>query len=130
MDEPLDTPVARKTRGLRHLLEAARYSWGGFRRLTAESAFRQEVVGYALVAGLFIASGAGVTDHAIAFILFLVLIAVEALNTAVEELVDRVSPEFSHMARHAKDLGSFAVGCLLVGNGVWALAVLARIWLG
>jgi Diacylglycerol kinase len=129
MGDPLDQHTIRKTRGLRHVVDASRYSWGGLKRLTAEPAFRLEVAAYLAVAALFALSGAGLADHAIALILFLVLLAVEALNTAIEELVDRVSPEISDMARHAKDLGSFAVGCLLVAGGVWALSVLARLWL-
>ena len=42
--------------------------------------------------------------------LFLMLFATEALNTAIEEIVDRISPEWSLAARNAKDLGSLAVG--------------------
>ncbi|MNY78719.1 Prokaryotic diacylglycerol kinase [compost metagenome] len=44
----------------------------------------------------------------------------EAVNTAIEELVDRISPEISTVGRNAKDLGSFAVFCLLVANGLYA----------
>lgn len=49
-------------------------------------------------------------------ILFLFLLAIEALNTAVEVIVDRVSPEISPMGKQAKDLGSFAVMCVLIIN--------------
>ena len=60
----------------------------------------------------------------------LVLFCVEALNTAIEELVDRVSPEISVVGRHAKDLGSFAVFCLLCANGLFALYVVVKpIWI-
>ena len=54
--------------------------------------------------------------------LFALVLAVEALNTAVEELTDRLSPEWSCMARDAKDLGSLAVGLMLL---VWSGFVLA-----
>ncbi len=57
--------------------------------------------------------------------LLLVLAATEALNTAVELIVDRVSPEFSAFAGQAKDLGSFAVFCLLLVNlGFFAVSLL------
>ena len=49
-------------------------------------------------------------------ILFLLMMAFEAINTAIEEIVDRVSPEISQMGKHAKDLGSFAVFCLIRGE--------------
>jgi len=54
-------------------------------------------------------------------VLMLLLFSIEALNTAIEEIVDRVSPEFSSAARNAKDLGSFAVFCLLMANGGFVL---------
>ena len=49
-------------------------------------------------------------------ILFLLLLAIEALNTAIEVLTDLVSPEWSQQAKHAKDLGSLAVALLIGAN--------------
>lgn len=113
----------RKT-GVAHLLAAATYSGAGFRRLLKESAFRQELaIGGLVLAGLVLAGvGAG---RVLGFaVLLLVLVAVEALNTAIEVLVDHLSPGWSEFARDAKDLGSLAVGATLGGMGlylVWAL---------
>ncbi|RVI41834.1 hypothetical protein CN192_33280 [Sinorhizobium medicae] len=39
-------------------------------------------------------------------VLLLLLIAMEAVNTAFEEIIDRISPEVSDTGKHAKDLGS------------------------
>ena len=58
-----------------------------------------------------------------AFLLALIL-SVEALNTAIEVLTDRLSPEWSQMAKDAKDLGSLAVGLMLLVAGVFAACVL------
>ena len=41
------------------------------------------------------------------------MIAVEALNTAIEVLVDQLSPGWSAWAKEAKDLGSLAVACVI-----------------
>ena len=109
----------RKT-GIAHFLAAAGYSLGGARRLWRESAFRQEVLGLAVVLGLFLAVGASLAEVLGLLILSLIVLAVEALNTAVEELVDRLSPDWSEFAKHAKDLGSFAVMCTLVATGIYA----------
>jgi diacylglycerol kinase (ATP) len=65
--------------------------------------------------------GAPVAHYLIFAVLMLLLFSVESLNTAIEEIVDRVSPEFSSAARNAKDLGSFAVFCLLLANGGFVL---------
>lgn len=54
----------------------------------------------------------------------LVVLATEALNTALEEVVDLMSPGWSQFARDAKDLGSFAVKCMLAAAGLYVAAVL------
>ncbi len=118
-------PRPDKVHGWRHIVAATRYSMAGFRRLLDESAFRHETMAFGVIVILFFAVGAKLSDHVIAFILFLLIAAFEAINTAIEELVDRISPELSAMARHAKDLGSFSVFCLVIANGAWAAYVLS-----
>lgn len=99
------------------------YSLGGLRRLWAETAFRHEVLAIAIVeAGLFL-FGASFGQILIATILILLLIATEALNTALECIVDHVSPDWAEFARDAKDLGSLAVLCILLANGIWLVSV-------
>ena len=125
---PLDSNI-EKASGLRRVVAATRYSLQGLARLWQEEAFRHEAI--AFVAGLvvFAAVGATLTDYLIYLVLMLILFSVEALNTAIEELVDRISPEISSVGRHAKDLGSLAVFCLLCANGLFALyVVVARLW--
>jgi diacylglycerol kinase (ATP) len=114
--KPASAP-ARVT-GWRHVFAAASYSLGGLERLWNETAFRHEVVIGGLLLPLYIALGARPVEIMIYAMLFAVLIAVEALNTAIEVIVDRISPEWSDAARQAKDLGSLAVMCLLVAHGL------------
>ena len=53
----------------------------------------------------------------------LVLI-VELLNSAIEAVVDKVSPEYDELAGRAKDMGSAAVLISLVAAGVvWLYAL-------
>nr|CAD6615179.1 diacylglycerol kinase [Rhizobium sp. TCK] len=111
----------RKASGPRRVLAATRYSLQGLVRLWGEEAFRTEVVAFALGLLLFVFIGAAPHQYLIFVILMLLLFCVEALNTAIEELVDRISPEISTVGRHAKDLGSFAVFCLLCVNGLFVL---------
>ena len=68
---------------------------------------------------LFALIGASPVHYLILTALFLVLLAVEALNTAIEEVVDHISRDYSSAARNAKDLGSFAVLCLLGVNAIF-----------
>lgn len=112
--------------GLAHFFAAAGYSLGGLQRLARESAFRQEV---ALVAGLlllFLVLGATVPEVLGLIAFGLALVAVEALNTALEVLVDHLSPDWSQFAKDAKDLGSLAVACTIGAMLIYAGVVL--IW--
>lgn len=122
---PLDSNI-EKASGVRRIIAATRYSMQGLLRLWKEEAFRHEVYAFAAGLALFAIVGATAADYFIFLILMLVLFSVEALNTAIEELVDRISPEISTVGRHAKDLGSFAVFCLLAANGLFALYVVIK----
>ena len=110
--------------GVAHFFAAASYSLGGLQRLWRESAFRQEA---ALIAGLlvlFVVLGASVPETLGLLAIGLALIAVEALNTAVEVLVDHLSPGWSQFAKDAKDLGSLAVACTIGGLLIYSGIVL------
>jgi diacylglycerol kinase (ATP) len=45
-------------------------------------------------------------------------VALEALNTAIECLVDHLTQDWAVFARDAKDLGSLAVMCGLLCHGL------------
>jgi diacylglycerol kinase (ATP) len=113
----------RKT-GIAHFFAAAGYSAGGARRLWREAAFRQELAGLAGLVVLFLIVGASVGELLGLLLLGLMVLAIEALNTALEEVVDHISPGWSAFAKHAKDLGSFAVMCALVATGLYAAWVI------
>ena len=117
-------PITKKT-GSSHLIAAATYSADGARRLLSESAFRHELVAFGVAMVLFTVVGASFFQYVAMAILFLLMVAFEALNTAIEEIVDRVSPEISEMGKHSKDLGSFAVFCLIISNAIYAVYVVA-----
>lgn len=128
--EPLASKVIKKKTGIAHLFAAAQYSAQGFRRLIQEAAFRHELL--AFVGGLvvFVLVGASLFEFIGFVVLMMLMFSVEALNTAIEELVDRISPEISTVGRNAKDLGSFAVFCLIMANGAFAAyVVISRLFL-
>jgi diacylglycerol kinase (ATP) len=95
--------------GLLHIVDAAGYSLAGAKRLWAETAARLEVLGACAVAVGFLWQGAALWHWLVALFLFALVLVVEALNTAIKVLTDRVSPEWSQMAKDAKDLGSLGV---------------------
>lgn len=113
-------------RGFRHLLAAFSYSLSGGRRLWQETAFRLELVLSILIVAVHLLLDNERLYLVVACLLILVTLAIEALNTAVEVIVDHISPDYSKMAKEAKDLGSFAVFCLLLGNGLFLLYAIIK----
>ena len=58
----------------------------------------------------------------------LVLI-VELLNSAIEAIVDMVSPEYNAFAKRAKDMGSAAVLLsIMLAGFLWVIAVFSTFW--
>jgi diacylglycerol kinase (ATP) len=122
-----DSPYFKKVTGLRHLLAAASYSMKGAERLLHEAAARHEIIAYLAATAFFSLMGAALLDYLVLTALFLLLLAVEALNTAIEEIVDHISPDYSVIARNAKDLGSFAVFCVLAINALFIAYVVINL---
>lgn len=116
-------PASKKT-GFAHLIAATQYSVSGARRLFREAAFRHEIVAGTALLAVYWLAGVSLLHAMISLCLILITFAVEALNTAIELVIDRTSPEISEYGKDAKDLGSFAVMCLLFANGVFALYAL------
>ncbi|MDM9628327.1 diacylglycerol kinase [Rhizobium sp. S152] len=119
-------PAVTKLTGISHFFAAASYSLGGFLRLIKEAAFRQELLFCAVSLILLLSVGATLSEFMIAIVLFLALFAVEALNTAIEEVIDRISPEISSVGKHAKDLGSFAVLCMIGACGLFLIFTIGK----
>lgn len=115
-------------RGPRQIARALVWSIKGLRAAwTHEASFRLE--GYLLVvmfpAGLWLGQGA-IEKSVLCGSLILVL-AAELLNSAVEAVVDKVSPEFHELAGRAKDMGSAAVFLLMLNVVMcWALILWQR----
>lgn len=114
------------TNALNHIFKSARYSMAGLGVLLREQAARLELLSLVASFTILLLLGGRVSDYLVVGILFCLVLAVEALNTAVEALVDKISPERSDFAREAKDLGSLAVFFILLAIGLYLTAVLAR----
>ena len=118
------TKLPGKIHGVAHIFAAASYSWAGAKRLWGETAFRHETLAAFLILVIFTLIRADKSFVILAILLILITFAIEALNTAIEEIADMVSPEWSLPAKHAKDLGSLAVLCMLCANGIFAAFVI------
>jgi diacylglycerol kinase (ATP) len=123
-------PDAQKgATGLRRILNATRYSLAGIAAAARhEAAFRQELLLAVVLAPLGLWLGANGVERALLAGSVLMVLAVELLNSAVEAVVDRASPEHHELAKRAKDYGSAAVMVALAVAGlVWLVLLLPRL---
>lgn len=96
-------------RGLVRLLNATRYSLAGYKAAWQdEEAFRQicllAVIGLPLACRL----GRDWTESVLLAVPLVLCLLVELLNSAIENVVDRISLEWHPLAKKAKDMGSAA----------------------
>ena len=118
-------------RGPRQIWNAFKWSMKGLRAgWRHEASFRLEVCLALVLVPLGLWLGLGALEK-IALVLPPVLVlSAELLNSAVEAVVDKVSPEFHELAGRAKDMGSAAVFLLLAMTALsWGLILWPR-WVG
>lgn len=121
-------PPPQGATGFARLVNATRYSLQGLAAaLRHEAAFRQELVLAAVLVPLGLWLGANGVERALLAGSVLLVLGVELLNSAIEAVVDRVSPDEHELSKRAKDYGSAAVMVALALTGlVWFLVLLAR----
>ena len=112
-------------RGISRILAAFRYSMAGIQSAwSSEEAFRQEAMLYILLLPAILLLPFSGNDRLLLFLANTLVLIVELLNSALESIVDLVSPDFHPLAKNAKDMGSAAVFFALVTSGVvWAKAI-------
>jgi diacylglycerol kinase (ATP) len=97
------------------VFRAAQYSEQGIRSAWRdEAAFRQELVLVLLLAPLTLWLPLPRTDTVVLLALMGLVLVAELLNSGLEAVVDRASPEIHVLAAKAKDCGSAAVFVALV----------------
>jgi diacylglycerol kinase (ATP) len=115
-------------RGPLGALRALRWSLNGLRQaFLAEHSFRLEVYAFVVLGPVAFWLGATPVERVILFGSLLLVLAVELLNSAVESVADKTTPEFNELIGRAKDMGSAAVLLTLVNVVVcWLLILLPR----
>ena len=108
--------------GLTRLINAFGYSKDGLAAAWKnEAAFREEVLLAAVAFPLAFYLGQTGIERALLAGSILFILIVEILNSAVEAVVDKASPEKHELAKRAKDMGSAAVLLSLLNAAViWA----------
>lgn len=108
--------------GLVRLFNALGYSRDGLcAAWKNEAAFREETLLAIVAIPLAIFLGETGVDRALMIGSILLILIVEILNSGLEAVVDKASPEKHELAKRAKDMGSAAVLLSLVNAAVvWA----------
>jgi diacylglycerol kinase (ATP) len=102
-------------RGPKQIYKALIWSAKGLRAgWTFEASFRLEVYLCIILFPLGLWIGRGGIEKAMLCGSLLLVLSAELLNSAVEAVVDKVSPEFHELAGRAKDMGSAAVFLLMM----------------
>ncbi len=127
MTGPPEVNPQKRRSGLARLWHAAGYSLEGMRSAWRETAFRQEVYVAMLLLPASLWLGRNWIETALLAGSWILVMVVELLNTGIEAAIDRIGPEFHHLSKRAKDLGSAAVLLsLLLCAAIWAAALASR----
>ena len=115
---------ANKT-GIARVFAAFSYSADGLgAAFRHEAAFRQELALYILLLPLLYLLPVSLPFKCLLFSANTLVLIVELLNSAVESVVDLVSPDYNIYAKRAKDMGSAAVLLsLIIAAGLWVSAL-------
>ena len=108
--------------GLTRLFNALGYSRDGLAAAWKhEAAFREEVLLLLVAVPLALYFGQDGMARALLISSILLVLIVEILNSGLEAIVDKASPEKHELAKRAKDMGSAAVLLALINAAVvWA----------
>jgi diacylglycerol kinase (ATP) len=116
----------KSTGGIKRIFKAFQYTFQGLAyALKHEAAFRQEMLICvpAMIGAWFVP--VPLAERFILFVMPLMVLIVEIINSAIEAVVDRISTEHHELSGRAKDLGSAAVLLMFIGFiGAW-LAIAA-----
>lgn len=102
----------------KHLLRAGRHSLAGLGHAWKQQAFRHEVLLLPVLLLVLVLVRPGTGWTAAALIGWLIVMAFELLNSAIEEVFDLVSPFYSDAVKYGKDMASATILLALAANVV------------
>lgn len=96
--------------GVKRIFKAFTYSRDGFAAsFKSEAAFRQDLCVFVIFTILALCLDFALWEKAVLISSLLLILLAELVNTAVETVVDRISPEYHKLSKKAKDIGSLVV---------------------
>lgn len=122
--------ASTERRGLKQIYFAFVWSMKGLKAaIRHEASFRLELYMAIVVVPLGLWLGDGAIEKLLLGGTPLFVLSAELLNSAIEAVVDKVSPEFHELAGRAKDMGSAATFMMmLLVLLTWVLILGSRFW--
>lgn len=113
--------MKRDNNGLKGLIAATGYSMNGIRACWQnEAAFRADVIISVILFALSFFLAESIVQWILLVSPLVLIVIVELLNSAIENVVDRIGSEFHDLSGRAKDMGSAAVFfCWVVIGLAW-----------
>ena len=96
--------------GNRRILKAFIYSRDGFTAaFKSEAALRQDLLVFVVFSLIALFLDLMLWQKALLISSLLFIVIMELVNTAVETVIDRISPDYHELSKKAKDIGSLLV---------------------
>lgn len=96
--------------GIKRILKAFTYSYHGFiAAFKSEAAFRQDLAVFIIFSILAFCLPLQITEQLRLISSLLLILLAELTNTAIETIIDRISPDYHELSKKAKDIGSLIV---------------------
>ncbi len=96
--------------GIRRILKAFIYSRDGFSAaVKSEAALRQDLLVFVVFSLIALFLDLMLWQKALLISSLLFIVIMELVNTAVETVIDRISPDYHELSKKAKDIGSLLV---------------------
>ena len=117
-------------KGLLRIWHAFLYSLSGLRiAFKNEIAFRQELFAFVILTVIAIILPVSSTMKILLIVSIVSVMIVELLNSAIETIVNKISPEYSDSAKQAKDMSSSAVFLAIVCATIIWIYVLIKVFI-
>lgn len=109
-----------------HLFKNTSYALSGLKHaLKTESSFKVELFCAIFIIAGIILIDASLTNKLILLVTGILVLIIELVNSAIENVVDLVTKEFAPLAKTAKDLGSSAVMFSIILHVVcWMMVII------
>lgn len=96
--------------GIKRILKAFIYSRDGFNAaFKSEAALRQDLLVFVIFSLIALFLDLMLWQKALLISSLLFIVIMELVNTAVETVIDRISPDYHELSKKAKDIGSLLV---------------------